>query len=111
MPTRPFAVVELDSAPIAQDRFRRWVNTYGVSRLGRSLQTDRRTIHSWLHRVHPYLPSIERVRIMIALSTIEPLHDGPLTYEDFYGEVKILNQRHQFHGRTRERQILTRRVI
>lgn len=111
MATRPFAVVEIDRVPVVRDRFRRWVDIYGVRRLGRSLTCDRRTINSWLHRHHPHLPTIDRVRRMIALSTIEPLNDGPLTYEDFFGPVKIVTQSRHHYGRKAERQILTRRVI
>jgi hypothetical protein len=115
MANRIFPVVEVAQVPSsARARFRRWVGIYGVSRLARSLRTDRRLVHYWTRQASPLVPSMTNIRSLIALSTLEPLNDGPLTYEDIIGPVKISRQTSHSFGRIRAnvpRPVMTRRVI
>lgn len=115
MANRIFPVVEVAQVPASsRARFRRWVRVYGISRLGRSLRTDRCVVHRWVNPVSPLTPALTTIRSLIALSTLEPLNDGPLTYEDIIGPVKIAKQTSHSFGRTRandSRPVMTRRVI
>lgn len=115
MATRPFEVVRLAYPAAPREAFRRWVLAYGVSRLSRSLTTDRRTVHTWTRLVNPVVPALATVRTIMALSTLEP-HGRPLTYDDFFGPVAIASRTSHNYGRVRRtavapRTVLTRRAI
>ena len=112
MRARSFSVVEADSqAPHPNGRFRLWVNAYTISRVSRSLGVDRRVVHTWVQRDNPVTPALRVARKLIALSVVEPLNDGPLTYEDIFGEVKVLRRSCFSYGQgSRARQIVTRRL-
>lgn len=111
MTVRSYAVVEVAApAPTSRDRFRRWVAAYGFCRLSRSLNIDRRNIHLWVQAKNPDIPQLPAVKKIIALSVVEPLSIGPLTYEDIYGSVKIVSHfRHSYNSKIAPRQIPTRR--
>jgi hypothetical protein len=112
---RPYHVVKV--SPLLEgssDRIVRWIRTYGVFRLQRSLGSAcYRIILSWIRQSNRVSPHPSTVRQIIALSQLEPLSDGPLTYEDFYGPVSIESHTEQTVRRTMssQRQILTRRAI
>jgi hypothetical protein len=114
MANRIFPVVEVAQVPASSlARFRRWVKIYGIHRLGRSLMTNRRNVYTWVQPVAPVTPALPTIRSLIALSTLEPLNDGPLTYEDIIGPVKIAKQTsHSYRTRANEsRPVMTRRVL
>jgi hypothetical protein len=115
MANRTFLSVEIAPVPSSsRDRFRRWVRIYGISRLGRSLKTDRKVVHRWMHPNKPGSISQKKIRSLIALSRIEPMDDGPLTYEDIIGPVKISRELTHSFGKVRNNQqwpVMTRRVI
>ena len=87
---RPYEVVTVERNIAAGERFCRWVQAYGFSRLARSLGTSRIVVHTWTRNAAR--PDWQHLQAMIALSTIEPLGDGPLTYEDILGEVRIASR-------------------
>ncbi|HEY0264470.1 MAG TPA: hypothetical protein VGC07_08090 [Granulicella sp.] len=93
MSIQPYPVVEVMPLLLGRERIRLWVAHFGVNRLARSLAVDRRMIHRWTTTSNPIAPNINSIRKLIALSTLEPLEDGPLSYDDFFGEVTILKQR------------------
>jgi hypothetical protein len=85
-----FPVVQLDeSGALPSLRFQRWAKGFGIRRLGRSLERNRSRIQEWLSGTSPVPCSA--ARIIIALSTIEPYSDGPLSYEDIFGRVLVVN--------------------
>ena len=93
--SKPYHALVIRSKGRPSPRFRGWVQRYGVSRLARSLGTTRSAVNSWMRatgqRVHvPDLPMVQR---MLALSALEPLHLGPLTYEDVLGSYEVVSQR------------------
>jgi hypothetical protein len=99
---KPFPVVRLEVTQSGKERFRRWAATFGISRMARALNTDRRIVHTWTQHVQPAIPTPATIQTLIALSMVEPLPDGPLRYEDFYGEVKILSHHLQHTDTGRE---------
>jgi hypothetical protein len=113
MTPRSYAVVEVAAtAPSGRERFRRWVNTYGVRRLARSLDTDRRTVNLWIQEPPANIPVLPMVKKIIAHSTLEPFSDGPLSYEDIFGSVKIVSHvSHSYSSKLAPRQVLTRRAV
>jgi len=88
---RPYEVVTVEHSEASRMRFRTWVIGYGFSRLARSLGVNRITVHKWL-RSDPKYPHAPTVQKIIALSRLEPLVDGPLTYQDILGTVDIASQ-------------------
>lgn len=111
MMPRSFFVVDLaPQAPASKDRFRRWVAAYGYCRLSRSLEISRRNIHLWTQKVNADVPQLWMVKKMIAISTVEPLGVGPLTYEDIFGAVSVKSHAaHPYKSMRTQRQIVTRR--
>lgn len=112
--TRTYPVVKVATPPSgSHSRLVRWAERYGKMRLSRSIQADHRVVLTWLRPNNPTSPLPKTVRTIIALSQLEPLSDGPLTYEDFYGPVSIESHTEQTVRRTMmsPRQIQTRRAI
>src|ERR1035437_6544025 len=84
---RPYEVVTVEHGQNLHMRFRFWVARYGVSRLARSLGTDRSVVRRWVRPHNAIPPDVKTVRVILALSPIEPLvgcafGDGSLNYED-----------------------------
>lgn len=100
---RPYEVVRVQMAASSYARFRQWVDLYGFSRLARSLETNRQLVHSWTQMRNPVTPDISNARKIIALSTIEPLPDGPLAYEDIFGNVEITSR--EYHTKSPNKRV------
>jgi hypothetical protein len=109
MQPRSYRTVEIAQRG-PSDRFRHWVEAYGVIRLGQSLRISRRNVHLWRKQVDPDVPRLATAKTIIALSEVEPLNIGPLTYEDLFGEIKIISHSsHAYKSKLAPRQILSRR--
>lgn len=89
---KPYEVVTVEQGPASRHRFIDWVNIYGVSRLARSVGADRKTVHTWTAARGFKYPHATTVQKILMLSTIEPLKDGPLRYEDVLGTVQIVTR-------------------
>jgi hypothetical protein len=66
----------------ADRKFSRWVRAYGVTRLARALNVSRQAVQGWIKSNPRFVPGLDSVKRIIAVSTEHPCGVGRLTLQD-----------------------------
>jgi hypothetical protein len=111
---RTYITVELEDNVRPSDRLRRWVESYRSSYVAKSIgAADYRVVLTWVRSRNSRPPVLKNVKAIIGLSQQRPLGIGPLSYEDFFGQVavKSVYEHAVRKSMTASRQVPTRRAI